>query len=118
MYTRVAIVRGVTAVFLLLLSGLAAAQTTKVSGLVTDAKTGEPLPFVNIAFINSRIGTTTDFDGKYSFRYLLCHRFHPGIVGGLHHPRVRGEEGPHPGDRHCPGTEQCDAGGGGHQTER
>jgi hypothetical protein len=42
------------------------AQSTKVSGTVKDAATGEPLPFVNIAFIDSRIGTTTDLDGRYS----------------------------------------------------
>ena len=42
------------------------AQSTKVSGVVTDAKTGEPLPFVNIGFIDSRIGTVTDFDGRYA----------------------------------------------------
>jgi hypothetical protein len=41
------------------------AQTTKVSGVVTDATTGETLPFVNIAFVDSRIGTTTDILGQY-----------------------------------------------------
>lgn len=49
------------------LAGGATAQTTRVTGTITDAKSGETLPFVNIAFINSRIGTTTDLDGKYSF---------------------------------------------------
>jgi hypothetical protein len=28
---------------------------------------GRVLPFVNIAFIDSRIGTTTDLDGRYAF---------------------------------------------------
>src|SRR5262245_6157082 len=41
------------------------AQTTKVTGRVYDAATKEPLPFVNVAFVNSRIGTATDFDGNY-----------------------------------------------------
>lgn len=45
----------------------ALAQTTRIAGVVSDATTGETLPFVNIAFIDSRIGTTTDIDGKYSF---------------------------------------------------
>lgn len=40
-------------------------QRTVVSGNVSDAKTGEPLPFVNVAFQNSKIGTTTDFNGLY-----------------------------------------------------
>jgi hypothetical protein len=67
MGARAGIERGAAAVLFLVSSALTMAQTTKVSGLVTDAKTGEPLPFVNIAFKNSRIGTTTDFDGRYSF---------------------------------------------------
>lgn len=41
------------------------AQSTVVSGLVTDARTGEPLPFVNIAFRDSRVGTTSDMEGRY-----------------------------------------------------
>lgn len=40
------------------------AQIT-VSGKVTDAKTKEPIPFVNIATSNGK-GTTTDDDGFYS----------------------------------------------------
>jgi len=38
---------------------------TKIKGVVIDAKTKEPLPFVNIAFKGANIGTTTDFDGKF-----------------------------------------------------
>jgi hypothetical protein len=37
-----------------------------VKGTVTDAETGEPLPFVNISFVGKDVGTTTDFKGKYS----------------------------------------------------
>ncbi|MCB9177847.1 MAG: carboxypeptidase-like regulatory domain-containing protein [Flavobacteriales bacterium] len=48
------------------LAPLAWAQTTKVSGLVTDAKTGEPIPFASIAFVDSRIGASTDMDGRYA----------------------------------------------------
>lgn len=40
-------------------------QSTVVSGRVTDATTGEPLPFVNIAFRDSRVGTTSDMEGRY-----------------------------------------------------
>ncbi len=39
---------------------------TRVKGTVTDALTGEPLPFVNISFVDKNVGTTTDFNGKYS----------------------------------------------------
>lgn len=42
------------------------AQTTKVYGTVFDGETGEPLPFVNIAFQDSKIGTQTDMQGNYS----------------------------------------------------
>ncbi|MCZ4693322.1 carboxypeptidase-like regulatory domain-containing protein [Ancylomarina euxinus] len=41
------------------------AQVTKLRGKVIDADTQEPLPFVNIAFKGTTIGTTTDFDGNY-----------------------------------------------------
>ncbi len=61
------IARWFPAIALLVLVPQVEAQTTRVTGKVTDAKTGETLPFVNIAFIDSRIGTTTDIDGNYSF---------------------------------------------------
>ena len=35
-------------------------------GTVTDSKTKEPIPFVTVAFKGIPIGTTTDFNGKYS----------------------------------------------------
>lgn len=40
-------------------------KLTKVRGLVIDKETKEPLPFVNVAFVGTTVGTTTDFDGKY-----------------------------------------------------
>ncbi|HMQ74563.1 MAG TPA: DUF5686 family protein [Flavobacteriales bacterium] len=57
-----------TVPLLLLLLGAveADAQTTRVSGTVTDARSGEPLPFVNVGFVNSRVATTTDMDGRYA----------------------------------------------------
>ncbi|MBP9150921.1 MAG: carboxypeptidase-like regulatory domain-containing protein, partial [Flavobacteriales bacterium] len=56
--------------FLLALSMLVSSVTfaqekTKVKGTITDAQTGEPLPFVNVAFVGKNVGTTTDFNGKY-----------------------------------------------------
>ncbi len=51
---------------LLILATSAIAQTTKVKGMVTDASTGEPIPFVNIWFPGTTIGVTTDFDGNYN----------------------------------------------------
>jgi len=46
--------------------GVNAQKLTRIKGTVLDSKTKEPLPFVNIAFKGANIGTTTDFDGKYS----------------------------------------------------
>jgi len=40
--------------------------TTRIRGSVVDAETKEPLPFVNITFAGTSIGTTTDIEGSYS----------------------------------------------------
>ncbi|MEQ9063012.1 MAG: DUF5686 family protein [Vicingaceae bacterium] len=45
---------------------LAIAQKTVISGKVYDATTKETLPFVNIAFSNSKIGNTSNINGDYS----------------------------------------------------
>ena len=50
----------------LLLSNLIWAGTTgKLTGTITDATTGEPLPFVNITLVGTVMGAATDLDGKY-----------------------------------------------------
>ncbi len=41
-------------------------QSQKVTGIVLDAKGGDPLPGVNISIKGSSIGTVTDFDGKFN----------------------------------------------------
>jgi hypothetical protein len=52
---------------LLLFSSLTTfAQVTKVSGVVTDAKTRQTLPFVNVFSGDSTVNVTSDSDGKYS----------------------------------------------------
>lgn len=43
----------------------AVGQKTKVSGVVLDGVTGEPMPFVSVHFQNSKIGTLTDSVGYY-----------------------------------------------------
>ena len=58
--------RIIVIVFLLLLGNLAYAQSTRVRGQVTDAKTGEILPLVNVFFKGTTVGMTTDFDGNYT----------------------------------------------------
>ncbi len=53
--------------FILLLGGLVShAQKTKVYGVITDAATGEPLPFVNVIFQGTKSGTTSNLMGEYS----------------------------------------------------
>ena len=49
---------------ILITLSVAQAQT-KVRGTVTDGETGEPLPFVNIVFKGTTIGTITDVDGNF-----------------------------------------------------
>ena len=57
---------GLGSLLLALLAPLwSAAQTTRITGVVSDAATGETLPFVNVGFVDSRISTNTDLDGQY-----------------------------------------------------
>jgi hypothetical protein len=51
--------------FFLLLVQLVQAQETAVSGKVTDANSGDPIPFANLLFKGTSIGTTTDFEGNF-----------------------------------------------------
>lgn len=46
-------------------SALNQTQQIMVSGLVTDAETGQPLPGVNITVKDTNLGTATDTDGRY-----------------------------------------------------
>lgn len=56
-------------VFLLLLvNSVAYAQERILSGKVIDAQTGEGIPFASVFFKNSRIATTTNFDGNYTLK--------------------------------------------------
>jgi hypothetical protein len=45
------------------------AQDTKISGIVSDAHTGEPLPYVSIYIDKVSAGTLTDIDGKYTLTF-------------------------------------------------
>lgn len=53
-------------ILFLLTSTLLSAQKTGVSGTVIEDETGEPVPFASVFFQDSKIGTETDFDGKYA----------------------------------------------------
>ena len=55
--------------FLMLISlgtTVAVSQVISVSGKVKDAETGDPVPFANVIFKGTQIGTTTSFDGDFS----------------------------------------------------
>jgi len=43
------------------------AQSQKIYGTVTDKKTGEPIPFVDVKLIEKNTPTQTDFEGQYNF---------------------------------------------------
>jgi hypothetical protein len=53
---------------LVLVATFANAQETIVRGKVTDAGTGDPIPFVNVVFKGTGTGATTDFDGNFNIR--------------------------------------------------
>ncbi len=58
----------------------AAAQTRTVTGTVTDATTGDPLPFVNVVVQGTTRGAATSLDGEYSIEVdgpqsVLVYRF-------------------------------------------
>ena len=58
---------------LVLTSSLAMAQTGALKGVITDAMSGESIPFANIIAEkngNQIGGTTTDFDGNYTIKPL------------------------------------------------
>lgn len=52
----------------LLCSGASFAQSNKISGVITDEQSGEPIPFANVFFANTRIGVSSDADGKFELR--------------------------------------------------
>ncbi|OFY66385.1 MAG: hypothetical protein A3H98_11315 [Bacteroidetes bacterium RIFCSPLOWO2_02_FULL_36_8] len=55
-------------IFYLLSSSVLLAQTTHIKGRVTDASSGDGLPFVNVCFKNSQTGVTTDFEGYFEIK--------------------------------------------------
>lgn len=55
-------------VWLVLFPAVVLAQETVIRGKITDAFSGDPIPFVNVVFKGTSLGTTTDFDGNYVLR--------------------------------------------------
>ncbi|MDP4267720.1 MAG: DUF5686 family protein [Bacteroidota bacterium] len=57
----------ITVLFLIYFIPGSYGQLTKIMGIVVDGETKQPMPFVTVMFKNTTIGTTTDFQGKYTF---------------------------------------------------
>ncbi len=65
-------------IIVFLLKGtLSFGQITKVRGTIIDAATLEPVPFVNVTFKNSTIGTITNTDGEY---FLETRNYYDSII--------------------------------------
>ena len=62
-------------IFIMAVQLVFAGTTGKISGVVTDARTGEPLPGVNVIIQGTNYGTATDLSGHF---YIL--NVPPGIV--------------------------------------
>jgi hypothetical protein len=54
---------------LLILLTTAAALAQAISGRVTDAQTGQPLPFVNIGVVGKALGTVSNEQGQYGLAF-------------------------------------------------
>jgi Ca-activated chloride channel family protein len=61
-------IRLITLALVLFCLSVLHAQQRSISGLVTSAEDGSPLPGVNVVLKGTTIGTTTDFSGHYSIK--------------------------------------------------
>lgn len=57
---------------LLLTANILNGQVTKIMGKVSDASSGEPIPFANIYFKGTTVGVTSDFEGLFSIESKLA----------------------------------------------
>lgn len=65
-FRKTALILGISIVLLMMANTLSAGTTGKISGVVTDAETGEPLPGVNIILEGTVRGAATDTQGYYN----------------------------------------------------
>ncbi|GAB4136691.1 MAG: DUF5686 and carboxypeptidase-like regulatory domain-containing protein [Bacteroidia bacterium] len=49
-----------------MLAGMLSAQVTRISGKIYDAATNEPMPFVNVLLVGTKVGTVADVEGNYT----------------------------------------------------
>jgi hypothetical protein len=57
-------------IFIAYASLVLSAQQVGITGTVTDAKDGSPLPGVTVMIDKSTVGTITDVDGKFTFKQV------------------------------------------------
>ncbi len=50
-------------------------QAQSIEGNIRDVNTGEPIPFANVFFSGTLIGTTSDLDGNFSLNYQSGGKF-------------------------------------------
>jgi outer membrane receptor protein involved in Fe transport len=69
-------------VFTFFVGAVMMAQTT-ISGTVTEARTEQPIPGANIQVVGKSLGTTTDFDGNFSFtvNHELPFKIEASLIG-------------------------------------
>ncbi len=70
-------------VWLLALSGLAYAQERTITGRITSAEDGSPIPGASVAIKGTNRGTTTDADGAYRLGVGAADRLVVSFVGML-----------------------------------
>ncbi|MBL4746346.1 MAG: TonB-dependent receptor [Flavobacteriaceae bacterium] len=58
-------------IVLVLFLGSTMIAQTAISGTVKEAKSGQPIPGANIKVVGKSLGTTTDFDGNFTFNVKL-----------------------------------------------
>lgn len=66
---------------ILLLVAVLQVAAQRITGHVTDAKTGEPAPFVNVYYEGTKIGVQTDFDGNYNIAFRNGGKLSVSCVG-------------------------------------
>ena len=57
-------------VFILSIAAIAQENTVKVYGKVIDKVTQQPLPGANVLIVNTNLGASTDFNGKYEIKNI------------------------------------------------
>ncbi len=70
-------------ILVLFLPGLLVAQETIVQGKVTDANSGDAVPFVNVVFKGTSIGGHNGFRWKFSYQDNYAGRFRKGELHRL-----------------------------------